>query len=267
MKKTVAVIPTVIKATIPHPAFRSALDQARSYQDAIVLHACGYAAARIAYGLELIRLKELVREHSFNWMGFYRDNLERSRFSYETAAEHMRVAKAFAARLKAHGGTGNHLALLEGPKVSDEDREAFIAAVAAVTTATTWTQLNMDLGLVKADEPRKLGGYHAPRHLLAEFAAERKLPTDVYAEWSKETQQEFRDWRSKRSSSTPPTEEQQRVNAKLALNKLAAVLNEYELGQPTWLWLTELDRRALAKRLEDLAAKVRHNNEKGGARR
>lgn len=128
--------------------------RARELQDAVEFHAISFAYARIAYGIELLRLKELVGHG--RWQYWYRDNLERPRYALRNCQIYMKAAKAFLAKTQdsAFLGTGGFSALPSPSEMTDKQREAFRAAVAEITTAGTWDQLEMDLGLAREDKPK-----------------------------------------------------------------------------------------------------------------
>lgn len=138
-------------------------------------------------------------------------------------------------------------------------------SVAALTTAATMRQLQIDLDMIRDEGAGKLGGYHAPRHLLAEFAKLNDLPTAEYAEWPEPTQAAFRKWRSEREREeaiAPVSPEQMRKEAEDAWNTVLTIFNQNMVDEPTWEWLSELDRRAVVHTLEKVARTIRKSFDK-----
>lgn len=269
-KKPVAQVPEVLPAENQPTALQGGLVDARRLQDAVLFHAIGFAASRIAYGLQLIELKQAVKAEGFKWKGWYQDNLARPKFSYRNATEYMDVAKAWQRKVQnpALFGRCGPVALLQSTTSADTQeahREEFMQAVAAVTSAATWHQIQIDLGLVKPEKDSCPGGYHAPRHLLAEFAKLNDLPTAEYAEWPEPTQAAFRKWRSEREREeaiAPVSPEQMRKEAEDAWNTVLTIFNQNMVDEPTWEWLSELDRRAVVHTLEKVARTIRKSFDK-----
>lgn len=166
------------------------LKAARELQACMMGHVIGFAQCRIGYGIELLKLKEAVRLKGMNWGQWYKLNLAAPKFDYRSARMYMEVGRAWLRR--ASGVLNTAPVLLRAPpsSMTDAQRDEFLQAVSAVTTAQTWQQLQFDLGLAPAPAPSPvLGGNAGLLHWLKEQHPECKarkaddLPADLKAEW------------------------------------------------------------------------------------
>jgi len=268
-----AVARTVFESEIIPPCLAAAIEgdiaKARELQESIFYHAASFAASRIAYGLLLLRLKAAMKGAGYNWKAWYRDNIERPRFCYRSAAEYMQIARAFLERTQERElltADGAHALLEVGVRdeiaASPERRDAFVATVAEVTTAQSYSQLQRDLGLVKEREDKGAGGYHAPRHLLDEFTRENGLASAVYLDWPAPTQAEFRRWRKTRERQVTEqlSPEDIREHHRRLLNEdltRATMLLE-SLANRDWILLDEHTLRDRTYRIDAICKQIKH---------
>jgi hypothetical protein len=117
-------------------------------------------------GVELLALKAQVGHAK--WSGFFEENLAARGFSERSALRYMEAAKVARRRLTAAGN--GPLAMLGPDGLAGADGAALREALSDTTDATTWEQLWMDFGLMRAARPR--GGARAAgakeQHVLAD---------------------------------------------------------------------------------------------------
>jgi hypothetical protein len=106
-------------------------------------------------GVELLALKAQVGHAK--WSGFFEENLAARGFSERSALRYMEAAKVARRRLTAAGN--DPLAMLGPDGLAGADGAALREALSDTTDATTWEQLWMDFGLMRAARPR--GGARA----------------------------------------------------------------------------------------------------------
>ena len=106
-------------------------------------------------GVELLALKAQVGHAK--WSGFFEENLAARGFSERSALRYMEAAKVARRRLTAAGH--DPLAMLGPDGLAGADGAALREALSDTTDATTWEQLWMDFGLMRAARPR--GGARA----------------------------------------------------------------------------------------------------------
>ena len=115
----------------------------------------------VSCGIELLLLRAQVG--GGKWDAFFGENLEARGFSQRTAQRYMETAKVARRKLVAAGH--DSLALAGPGGLAAADSAALRAALADTTNATTWEQLWMDFGLLRAARPRggaREGGAKAP---------------------------------------------------------------------------------------------------------
>ena len=104
----------------------------------------------VACGIELLCLRAQVGNGK--WEKFFGENLEARGFSQRTAQRYMDTAKVARRKLVAAGHDAMALAVPGG--LAAADTAALRAALSDTTDATTWEQLWMDFGLMRAARPR-----------------------------------------------------------------------------------------------------------------
>lgn len=165
---------------------------------------------------------------------------------------YMAVAEA-ARRVLAQRGLDNVVSLLDLGEADQAALDVVGEAVGGVTAASTWQEMLADFGLAKVQER---GGFHPPRALLDEFAKANGLPVPgVYADWTADVQERFREWLKAEGEAAADADREGRELAKATrrwtpLVSLAAQADRHRhqlgvLPKPTRVAMRDTLRRVL----------------------
>ncbi len=267
-----AVEPEVLPAQIPHgaefgdPALQQHVKRIHDHQEKIQEFLQGFAQRVVLCGFDLLALKKSIKHGQ--WQNVYEQHLAGPNFTLRHAQRYMKVAKVVRKKLK-----NDTMSFLDGsrplPANAGEDTAEQLAtvkdAIADLTDATTWTDLLIDLGLMREPKPatggaRKYEAWLKKNHpdLAEQGVRSKDLPEDVR-----------RQWLIYCGETKPTAEERIRMERDAATTEWLerrVHLEEFGLRQASWGKLLDGDLRDLESTLGDLLKMIRNALRERGVR-